>query len=126
MVQRVTLQKTESHLQHAPKLWLLVCCCCFRDGELPGTPGAAAAAADASVGAGAPSGGIFDMQLPVAALQLLAGLLARSPKALLWMAGEPHRCADTVTPRVPRPASVVLAANAKRLDYCMGSFLCKA
>lgn len=32
------------------------------------------------------------MQLAVSALQLLAGLLARSPQALAWMCGDTHRC----------------------------------
>ncbi|KAF8060057.1 hypothetical protein HT031_004996 [Scenedesmus sp. PABB004] len=45
----------------------------------------------ARVGAGPPSGSIFDMGLPVAALQLLAGLLARSPGALAWVLRDTHR-----------------------------------
>jgi hypothetical protein len=43
------------------------------------------------VGAGDPNGSIFDMQLPVAGLQLLAGLLARSSTAMDWFRGQEDR-----------------------------------
>uniref|UniRef100_A0A383WNT2 Rotatin N-terminal domain-containing protein n=1 Tax=Tetradesmus obliquus TaxID=3088 RepID=A0A383WNT2_TETOB len=52
------------------------------------------------VGAGAPSGELFDMQLAVSALQLLAGLLARSPQALAWMFGDTHRLLVPLLPLV--------------------------
>ncbi|WIA13616.1 hypothetical protein OEZ85_007180 [Tetradesmus obliquus] len=55
------------------------------------------------VGAGAPSGELFDMQLAVSALQLLAGLLARSPQALAWMCGDTHSS---------------LLARGDEADYC--------
>lgn len=45
-----------------------------------------------AVGAGDPSGSIFDMQLPIAGLQLLAGLLAHSTQAMDWVAQQPDRC----------------------------------
>lgn len=53
---------------------------------------AAAAAAAINVGRGPHSGSIFDSQLPVAGLQLLAGLMGRSRTALEWVAGQPDRC----------------------------------
>lgn len=52
------------------------------------------------VGAGDPSGSIFDMQLPIAGMQLLAGLMARSNDALEWFARDPDRCVMLYYPAV--------------------------
>lgn len=73
--------------QQLEALWALCVPAWSEEGD------AAAAPPGTAVGAGAPSGSIFDMQLPVACLQLLAALIARSPEALAWITGAPDRWA---------------------------------
>jgi hypothetical protein len=72
-------------------MWLLSCSCDVDD-EGPGSdPLKGLGLSSLAVGAGDPSGSIFDMQLPIAGLQLLAGLLARSTQAMDWVVQQPDR-----------------------------------
>jgi hypothetical protein len=68
------------------------CCRSEQEAEAGGDPLRGLGLSGLAVGAGDPSGSIFDMQLPIAGLHLLAGLLARSPQALDWVTQQPDRC----------------------------------
>lgn len=72
-------------------LLLGVCCRSEDEAEAGGDPLRGPGLSGLAVGAGDPSGSIFDMQLPIAGLHLLAGLLARSPQALDWVTQQPDR-----------------------------------
>lgn len=72
-------------------LLLGVCCRSEEEEEAVGDPLRGLSLSGLAVGAGDPSGSIFDMQLPIAGLHLLAGLLARSPQALDWVTQQPDR-----------------------------------
>lgn len=49
---------------------------------------------------------LFELQLPAAALALLFGAAARSPRALEWLTSDPDRCAE---PLLPTPVNSFLA-----------------
>lgn len=58
-------------------------------------------------GDGWEGGGLFDLQLPAAALALLFGACARSGDALEWLVSDPGRCGAVSGPWAwPRPAAL--------------------
>jgi hypothetical protein len=74
------------------RLYVGLLSCSYDDDEGPGSdPLRGLGLSSLAVGAGDPSGSIFDMQLPIAGLQLLAGLLARSAQAMDWLGLQPDR-----------------------------------
>eukprot|EP00775_Hariotina_reticulata_P004393 gene4393-4646_t len=80
-----TLASAMSSNQHLDALWRL-CLPDWQDDELRQHDQAGAVGAEGTTGSS-----IFDMQLPVACLQLLAALLAHDVQVLAWFNGDPYR-----------------------------------